>query len=393
MLGAEAAVAVGVGLLWLLARADAAGVVARAARNFGRLAPVARGLAIAVPVVIGFSLLLTSADAVFGRALDEALHLPFDVDEAVRRGAFTIAATFLIGGPIAIALGGPAAWIRQLDPALAAQSAAGSVAMPAPASRSGVTEVMVVVIAVDLLFALFAAVQVVYLFGGTDTLTAIGMSYSDYARQGYFQLVGVVALAGLLLLGANAVVGRTRAFLVVAIALLLLTAVILASAALRLGLYQGAYGWTELRFFVAASIAWLGLSVVLALALLAVNRMRWLPHGLAMGAAAVTLAVSALGPQAFVMHENLARALDPGLVAPGGHAGLDVGYGASLGDDAIPDLVVALGYVSDGDRQTLLFLLRLRRHELDAEAAGAGPLSWNLARTRARAALAELPAE
>lgn len=267
-------------------------------------------------------------------------------------------------------------------------------AAPTAVARRGVTEGIVVVLAVDVLFALFAAVQIVYLFGGTDTLTAIGMSYSDYARQGYFQLVGVVALAGLLLLGAHAVVGRTRPFLAAAIALLVLTGVILASAALRLGLYQGAYGWTELRFFVAASIAWLGICVVLALSLLAANRMRWLPHGLAMGAAVVTLAVSAIGPQAFVIHQNLARVVDPGLIAEGGHTGLDISYGVTLGEDAIPDLVRALDVVGYTDRQALLDLLRLRRAELEAEAeaAGAGPQSWNLARIQAREALARLPA-
>ena len=44
----------------------------------------------------------------------------------------------------------------------------------------------------------------------------------------------------------------------------LLTFVILASAAFRLSLYQDAYGWTELRFYVDATIAWLGLGIVAA---------------------------------------------------------------------------------------------------------------------------------
>ncbi len=390
VLGVQAGAAVGVGLVWLLARAGADGSLATTTRALGRLAPVARGAVIAVPVVIGFSLLLTSADAVFGRALDEALRLPFDVDEVVRRGTFSIVAAFLIGGPVAIAVGASKVLTWQPDALAPSEANAPATTAVQSASRSGVTEVLVVVAAVDVLFALFAAVQVVYLFGGTDTLAAIGMNYSDYARQGYFQLVGVVALAGLLLLGAHAVVGRTRAFLVAAVALLLLTGVILASAAVRLGLYQGAYGWTELRFYVAASIGWLALCVVLALALLSANRMRWLPHGLAMGAAAVTLVVSAMGPQAFVMHENVARALDPTLIAAGGHAGLDVGYGATLGDDAIPDLVAALAVIPESERQMLEFMLRLRRDELEAEARTAGPLSWNLARTRAREALALL---
>lgn len=390
-LGVQAAVAAGAGLLWLLFRAGAGGSLARTTQNLGRLVPIARGAVIAVPVVIGFSLLLTSADAVFGRALGEALRLPFEVDEVMRRGTFSLVAAFLIGGPVAIAVGASKVLVWQPDAAPDPETVEPEAAL-SHARRSGVTEVLVVVAAVDVLFALFAAVQVVYLFGGTDTLAAIGMSYSDYARQGFFQLVGVVALAGLLLLGAHAIVGRTRAFLVAAVALLILTGVILASAAVRLGLYQGAYGWTELRFYVAASIGWLAICVTLALALLWANRMRWLPHGLAMGAAAVTLAVSAIGPQAFVMHQNLARTLDQSQVATGGHAGLDLWYGMTLGDDAIPDLVAALDVVAEPDRQTLFFMLRLRRDELEAEAGAAGPLSWNLSRTRAREALAHLPA-
>ena len=70
------------------------------------------------------------------------------------------------------------------------------------------------------------------------------------------------------------------------------------------------------RFVILPLVA-----LLLALLMLWANRMRWLPHGLAMSAAAITLAVSAIGPQAFVMHQNVARALNPGLIAPGGHTG------------------------------------------------------------------------
>jgi hypothetical protein len=107
---------------------------------------------------------------------------------------------------------------------------------------------------------------------------------------------------------------------------------------------------------------------------------------------AITLVVSALGPQAFVMHQNLARVLDPSLVAPGGQAGIDLGYGMTLGDDAIPDLVAALQVVPPVDGSTLLRQLQLRRDELELDSAGANPLSWNVAREQAREALAHLPA-
>jgi hypothetical protein len=396
-LGVRGVAALGTGFATLLARSGADGYFSRGTRQLGRLAPIARGALIALPVVVGFSVLLASADVVFGRALDEALHLP-DLDEVLGRGTFSILTAVLAAGPIAIASGALIGWTDPASggaakPASIEGDAAGA-AVPARgdvARRSGATETLIVLVAVDVLFAAFAVVQVVYLFGGADTLALVGMTYSDYARQGYFQLVFVVALAGVLLLGAHEVMGRTREFVIAALGLMLLTAVILASAALRLRLYQDAYGWTELRFFVAASIAWLAACVVLAIVLVGWGRMRWLPHGIALAAVSITLAVTAIGPQAFVMHQNLARVLDPTLVPPGGRPGIDLHYGMTLGDDAIPDLVAALAIVPTPEGSTLLRQLQLRREELDRDTASKGPLSWNLARERAREALARLP--
>ena len=391
LLGCLAGLVATVALAWLVTRSGADGFFSRGFGQLGRFAAIARGVLIAVPVVAGFSLLLASADAVFGRALDEAFRLPIDLGEVVDRGAFSVVAAGLIAGPLALAANGVGlvSWSglgTGMPPTAAADTE--------PVSRTrrvGAVETLTVLVAVDVLFAAFAVVQVVYLFGGVDTLGVVGMTYSDYARQGYFQLVGVVGLAGLLLLGAHEVVGRTRAFLVGALALLGLTSVILASAGLRLGLYQGAYGWTELRFFVAASIAWLALCLAVAIALLAADRMRWLPHALAGSAVVVTLAVSALGPQAFVIRENLARIVDPGLVAPGGFAGFDLPYSLTLGEDAVPDLVTALAVLPPTDRQALLTQLQDRREALAGDPTTAGPLSWNLSRERARAALEALP--
>jgi len=403
-LGVAAALAMMAAPAWLVRRLAGDRALEALVARLGRLAPLARGVVIAVPIVAGFAFLLGSADAVFGHALDDAFRFSLDLDEVAGRSVFTLVAAALMCGPIAIAAGiagssaVPIGWVpaggaatSEADMA-AAPAMSGTTAAPAraatPAARTGTTEAIVVLVAVDLLFAAFAAVQVVFLFGGTDTLAAIGMTYSDYARQGYFQLVGVVALAGLLVIGAHHAVGRTRAFVAAALVLLGLTAVILVSAAVRLGLYQGAYGWTELRFFVAASIGWLGLAVVAAIGLLAVARMRWLPHALAMSAVAVTLAVSAIGPQAFVMQENVARVLDPSRVAAGGHAGIDLDYGATLGEDAIPALVTALPFLAPEEASGLLALLEQRSRELRLEARAAGPLSWNLSRDRALAALA-----
>jgi hypothetical protein len=322
---------------------------------------------------------------VFGRALDEALRFP-DVDEVLVRAAFALVAAVVIAGPIVIAAGAKGLLAPIANPVPAAPVPGDGVGR-----RSGATEAVVVLLAVDVLFALFAVVQVVFLFGGRDTLEAIGMTYSDYARQGYFQLVFVVGLAGLLLLGAHEVMGRTARFTWAGLALLGLTGVILASAALRLRLYQDAYGWTELRFFVAASIAWLAAGVAITIGLVVANRMRWVAHGLAISAVAITLAVSAIGPQAFVMQQNIARALDPALVPPGGHTGLDVEYGLTLGDDTIPALVDALPRLSPTDAAQALWELQNRKVDLAQDDAAKSPVAWNLAREQARAALERVP--
>jgi Domain of unknown function (DUF4173) len=130
---------------------------------------------------------------------------------------------------------------------------------------------------VDLLFALFVGLQIAYLFGARDTLEAAGLTYSDYARRGFFELVAAAALAGGLVAALDrAIAPRSRWFVGLAIGLMCLTAIVLVSAAIRLRLYQEAYGWTELRFYVYAAIAWLGVGLVSATVLLLRDRMgRW----------------------------------------------------------------------------------------------------------------------
>jgi hypothetical protein len=263
--------------------------------------------------------------------------------------------------------------------------------MRATGRRGGAIEALVVLVAVEILFATFVALQLAYLFGGLSTLDATGLTYSAYARQGYFQLVAVVALAGLLVAIVERLAGRSRGFVLAALSFVALTFVILASAGLRLSLYLQAYGWTELRFYVAASILWLAVGGALVTSLLLLRRMQLLVHGLAISAVAITLLVSAIGPQAFIAHENVARALDPSLVPPDGEVGLDALYLAAFSDDAVPEIVAVLDRLDPHSRAALLVALRQRREDLDSDVTNRGWAAWNLSRERARAALAELP--
>jgi len=293
----------------------------RDAGRWGRpLLPVLRGLALATPVVVVLGALLAGADDGFAAIVGRIAHLPFDLPDLSVRAVIVIAFAWIAAGALAVANGGlpfqPAApGLAGAEPrslGAAARSGIGDrtgwIALP------GATEALVVLLVVDVLFGVFVAVQLGYLFGGLATVLGTGVTFSDYARAGYFELVIVVVLVGALLVVAEAAGGRSRAFLGAALALVGLTFVILASAAVRLGLYLDVYGWTELRFYVAASIAWLAIGGVTLAALIARDRIRWLVHGLAFAAVAVTLVVTAIGPQAFMAQQNLARAIDPSLV-------------------------------------------------------------------------------
>jgi hypothetical protein len=52
-----------------------------------------------------------------------------------------------------------------------------------------------VLVVIDAVVGLFVGLQIAYLFGGQSTIVAAGMTYSDYARRGFFELVAAACLA------------------------------------------------------------------------------------------------------------------------------------------------------------------------------------------------------
>ena len=367
--------------------------------------PVVRGLLIAAPLLVVFGALFAAADAAFARIASGLLSWNIDLGELPGRLfvaamiAWAAAGLLIVGagaigdesqdivGRVVAPGGGP---VPQSLGAAAASQAAGPLGRAS--LRLGAIEATTILVAIDILFALFVLVQLAYLFGGQDTLAATGMPYAQYARSGFFELVWVAVLAGGALATVHAVLTeRTAAFVWAGLVLCGLTGVILASALLRLRIYQDAYGWTELRFYVLAAIVWLAAGIVLTGVLLARSRMGWLGHGLGLAALIVLIGVNVVGPSRLIAEQNVARVLDPSLVPADGRSGLDVSYAVRLGDDAIPALVAALPALEGADRAELLRRLRQRRTELFAPIATGWP-SWNLGREAARVALANLPA-
>jgi hypothetical protein len=359
-------------------------------------APVGRGLLLALPALVIFAMLFAAADAVFASLTERLFTWQIDVGELPVRLSVAFLIAWVVAGLLAIAGGDLGSWEAGHDVRPTWQSL-GAAAVTDPLRRGafpilGAIEAATILVAVDALFAVFVVLQFAYLFGGLDTLAASGLPYAQYARSGFFELVVVAFLAGGLLVTVHAVVRRRTLPLIAAgLALCGLTAVVLASALLRLRIYQDAYGWTELRFYVLASIIWLAAGIAIAAALLVRDRMAWILHALAIAAVVVLVGINVVGPSRLIAGENVARVLDPSRVPPDGKSGLDVGYLRALGDDGVPSLLAALPALDGPDRETLLAFLAARKEALAAPDAGGWP-SWNAGRETAKRALEALPA-
>jgi hypothetical protein len=290
------------------------------ARGAGRIIAGVRAALIAIPLLLVFGGLFASADPVFARILSDA----FRIDtELVASHLLTIGfLSWVVGGLLRSAL---------------LSTARTRLTVSFPDGALGLTEVSVALGSLVLLFAAFVAVQARYFFGGEALVQqTAGMSYADYARHGFFELVTVAALVLPVLLSANALLRRDtpRAALVyrtLASTLLVLLAVIMYSAIARMRLYQSVYGLSTDRLYATVFMGWLAL--VFGWFAMTVLRGREKPFlaGLLVSAWGTLIALNVADPAGLVARGNIAR-------AERGKA-LDVPYIASLGADAAPVLV------------------------------------------------------
>jgi Domain of unknown function (DUF4173) len=316
---------------------------------------VARGVLLAAPLLLLFGALFAAADAVFQSLLSD--FFGFDVAEALGHLFLTLALAWISAGAL---------WVSLLA------QGRDNLAVRRPDFLSiGIGEVGTVLGLLDLLFLGFVAVQVRYLFGGADrVVSTAGLTYAEYARRGFFELVTVTALALPALLLAHWLLragDRERVFRVLAGALVALLFVIMASAMQRMYLYVGEYGLTQLRLYVTAFMVWL--AVVLAWFILTVLRGRRdrFAFGALLAAFAAVLTLNAINPDALIARTNLDRMQDG--------KRFDPYYLTTLSADAAPVLLDAFPETELALEEEILENFR--------EEEGSWR-TWNLGRSRAR---------
>ena len=282
--------------------------------------PLIRGLLITVPIAVVFIALFASADRDFAALVDR---LTFDTGELA---AHTIRAMVL-------------AWIAAGIWAHGAGLGRDTVADTGISLSFGRVELTMLLGTLNVIFAVFIALQLPHLFGGNALVqSADGPTYAEYARRGFIELVFASGLTLAVLAAAQGLAARdrdtTRVIRILGGLLVALTFVVMQSAIHRLGLYTDAYGWTLDRLYAAAVIGWVALAFVwAALTLLGTHPRRFLA-GVAASGVAVLVSLAALNPEGFVATKNLAR-------SERGRP-LDLMLLASLGGDAAPAMARGL---------------------------------------------------
>ena len=343
-------------LPWLLP-ARVTGWVRRAAPdlvphrvNLPKLGRAAAVMAITVILVLVFGGLFAAADPAFSH-LVSGLVPALDFGDVVARVAvFGIALAFVLGG----------GYLLRFAPHLDAMA-------PAPMRPVPRWEWAVPLGVLDALFIVFVAVQATVLFGGhSHVLETEGLTYAEYARQGFWQLLWVSALTLLVISVVIRVAGRLsradRRMLRVLVGTTCATSVVVVISAIhRMWLYQQAYGFSVQRLMVIAIELWLG--AVFVLIAVAGVRMtaRWLPRAVLMAGVLTLLGVAAINPERLIAERNIDRYQQTGL--------LDTDYLLSLS----PDVEQALERLPEPIRQCA----RYRDDERDAWYA------FNLSRSRA----------
>jgi hypothetical protein len=287
------------GGLWLASAVGARGA------SFG---PAARGAVLAAALLAVFIPLLISADAAFAEMLDSwspTLDLP------VERTLATVLFLAVGGGLLFVAV---------------APFRPGRVAVGRTLTRM---EWALPLGALVVLLGGFVALQLTILFGGDAYVQdTAGLTYAQYAREGFAQLVVAAALTLAVIAAAGRWAHDTGSLLRVLLsALCVLTLVMLVSALHRLQLLEDAYGFTRLRFAAHAILLWLGALFVLVLVARGAD---WLPRAMLTVTVGSFLAFALADPDRRIAEWNVERYERTGKV--------DAPYLGSLSADAIPAL-------------------------------------------------------
>jgi len=289
------------------------------------LIPVLRGLLLALPVVLVFGTLLSSADPIFGQGIEDffAILKIENLPEYLFRLAY-----ILIGGYLLVGIYLHALTTTRNEHLYGKEK-------PLVPRLLGFTEAAIVLGSVVTLFAIFVGVQFRYFFGGQANIHIDGYTYSEYARRGFAELVLVAIFTLLLFLVLSSLTkrishGQQVAFSALGIALTALICVILTSGYQRLLLYEAAYGFSRLRTYTHIFMIWLGVLLAVLMLLELIGKLRAFALASILVAVGFGVTLNLLPVDSLIARQNILRSQNG--------SEIDTQYLVALYPDVVPSL-------------------------------------------------------
>lgn len=301
------------------------------------LVKILTGLLLAAPLLLVVILLLASADGIFQSWLNK---LPSILDGgSLEEGVLRFIAAVVLALYFFCYVWG-LLFKRESRSAASPQAAAADrleqLAEVKEPSRTLFDPIVAatVLICVNAVYVLFAAIQFTYLFGAAEGLLPEGTAYAEYVHRGFAELV-VVSLIniGILLIGLHFIEqGSRRLERLRQVMLTLLmgcTLVMLVSAYSRLSLYEEAYGYSQLRLLVHGFMVFLGVLMLVAIVRIWYRWFSLAKIYIAIGVAAYVI-MNYINVDARVAEGNIERYEATGKI--------DLSYLGTLSADAAPAL-------------------------------------------------------
>lgn len=291
----------------------------RLTQNHPLLREVIRGTVMAVVALTLFSWLLSSADSIFGKMFETFFNFSIAPDFLPRIILLTIVTTFFIG---------TFAFMYRSTPKN------GGIENTIRSHTLGGVETIILLSSIASLFLLFVIFQIAYLFGGEAHFLAQGITYAEYARKGFFELIAVALLSYVILSYAeNQIIknenSHLKSFKVLSSVLIVEVVLILISAFERLSLYEQSYGFSTIRLYSHALMIWIGCMLLLLAYHIVKSSSRQRFALLSFGSVVIFLCVmNILNPDAFIAQKNIERFKETGVI--------DTAYLATLSTDALP---------------------------------------------------------
>lgn len=214
-----------------------------------------------------------------------------------------------------------------------------------------------VLVMLNVIYVIFTSLQFAYLFGAVGEILPPDVTYSEYARRGFFELIFVTLInLGILIGGINFAkkesVTVERILKVLYLLLIGCTMVMLLSAHFRMSFYEMAYGFTYLRVLTHAFMVFIFVLLIAASIKIIREQVSLMKLYIVISVSAYVI-VNYINIDVIIAKNNIRRDR------------LDARYITSLSYDAVPYMVDLLEYEDEAVAQKIENHLYLVRQELE----------------------------